>query len=354
MQTIWQEVGAFILIVGTAVLLSLASRFLLTRGVRRLVQRTETHLDDAIINAVRVPLRWLILVIGLEIGLNQLSLISELWQSRLRAIFFVIYALLAFIFLFRLIGGLVRWYGAEVAHKTETDLDDQFLDLFKRIALLVLTVVAIVMVLGRFGIEVSALVTTLGIGSLAVALAAQETLRDTFAGFTILLDRPFKVGDRVELLDISTWGDVQAIGLRSTRIRTRDNRMVTVPNSVIGKGLVVNYSDPDTVYRVETHVGVAYGADIEQARQVMIEAIYAEPWVMRDKRIEALFLEFGDSALIFRVRCWIEHYVETRRIMDKMNTALYKALNEAGIAIPFPQRDLHLVSGEWPSRNGAN
>jgi small-conductance mechanosensitive channel len=120
--------------------------------------------------------------------------------------------------------------------------------------------------------------------------------------------------------------------------------MVSVPNSVIGKGLVVNYSDPDTVYRVETHVGVAYGTDIEQARSVMIEAIRAEDWVMKDERIEALFLEFGDSALIFRVRCWIKDYVETRRIMDKMNTALYQALNEAGIAIPFPQRDVHLIS----------
>jgi small-conductance mechanosensitive channel len=120
--------------------------------------------------------------------------------------------------------------------------------------------------------------------------------------------------------------------------------MVSVPNSVIGKGLVVNYSDPSTVYRVETHVGVAYGTDIEEARAIMVGAIRAEDWVMPDERIEALFLEFGDSALIFRVRCWIEHYVETRRIIDKMNTALYRALNDAGIEIPFPQRDVRLVS----------
>lgn len=91
---------------------------------------------------------------------------------------------------------------------------------------------------------------------------------------------------------------------------------------------------------------MAYGTDIEHARQVLIEAIRAEPWVMVERRIEALFLEFGDSALVFRVRCWIEHYVETRRIIDKMNTALYKALHEAGIEIPFPQRDLHLVSSQ--------
>ena len=132
------------------------------------------------------------------------------------------------------------------------------------------------------------------------------------------------------------------IGLRSTRILTRDNRTVTVPNSVIGKGLIVNYSAPSTRYRVQTNVGVAYGTDIEQARSVMIEAIRTQDWVMKDQRIEALFLEFGDSSLNFRVRCWIEHYVETRGIIDKMNSALYHALTENNIEIPFPQRVVHI------------
>jgi small-conductance mechanosensitive channel len=141
---------------------------------------------------------------------------------------------------------------------------------------------------------------------------------------------------------------VKEIGLRSTRIRTRDNRMVSVPNKVIGNGLVVNYSDPNTVYRVQTSVGVAYGTDIEEARRVMIDAIRAQAWVMEERRVEALFLGFGASSLDFTVRCWIEHYVETRRIIDKMNTVLYHALNEAGIEIPFPQRDLHLVSSQAP------
>jgi small-conductance mechanosensitive channel len=165
-----------------------------------------------------------------------------------------------------------------------------------------------------------------------------------FAGLSIMVDQPFAVGDRVEILDINTWGDVQEIGLRSTRILTRDNRTVTVPNSIIGQGLVVNYSIPENRYRVQTHVGVAYGVDVEEARQVMIEAIRRQDWVMKDERIEALFLEFGDSALIFRIRCWINHYLETRRVLDNMNTALYNALNDAGIGIPFPQRGLHMVS----------
>ena len=339
-----REIGLAVLILALAWLLSRLSKWIIKFISTKVIGRTRTHLDDVIVDAADFPLRTAIIIGGVELALAQVSLIPISWDGSISDLLFVVYFLIIYIFLYRLIGGLIVWYGREVAGKTETELDDRYLDLFRRVVLLILSVVVIVTLLGRYGIEVSALVTTLGIGSLAVALAAQETLGDMITGFTIMVDQPFKVGDRVELLDINTWGDVVDIGLRSTRIRTRDNRMVSVPNSVIGKGLVVNYSDPNTVYRVETHVGVAYGADVEQARSIMIEAIRAEEWVMQDERIEALFLEFGDSALIFRVRCWIEHFVETRRIIDKMNTALYRALNEANIEIPFPQRDVHLIS----------
>ena len=105
---------------------------------------------------------------------------------------------------------------------------------------------------------------------------------------------------------------------------------------------------------MQTAVGVAYGTELAFARQVMVDAVRAEPWVMKDRPVEALFLEFGDSALVFRVRCWIEHYVETRRIIDKLNTALYDALNREGIAIPFPQHDVHIVSGVLPERDGVD
>jgi small-conductance mechanosensitive channel len=213
---------------------------------------------------------------------------------------------------------------------------------FRRIVLIILSIVILITLLGRFEVNVSALVTTLGIGSLAIALAAQAALEDTISGFLIMIDRPFRIGDRIEILDLDTWGDVIDIGLRSSRIRTRDNRTVIVPNSVIGKSLVVNHSYPEPVYRIQVHVGVAYGTDLELARQTMIEAVRGVEGVMPepDRPIEALFLEFGDSALIFRVRWWIESYVDTRRMFDKVNTAMYNALNQAGIEVPFPQRDV--------------
>jgi small-conductance mechanosensitive channel len=317
-----------------ALILSWLIGFILNQLSKRYFSKTETRFDDVLVGAVKTPVRVVIVVIGFELAFRQIDIISNRkWQNSIDDFFFVLYLLIVYVAMLRIISSLAKWYAKDVVSKTETDLDDKFLSFFKAIANTVLTVIVIIIFLGRFGIEPSALVTTLGIGTLAVALAAQETLSDFIAGFIIMIDQPFAVGDRVEIMDIDTWGDVTEIGLRSTRVLTRDNRLVAIPNSVIGKGLVVNYSDPSTIYRVQTHIGVGYGTDLEMARKVLIDAITAEDWVMHDRPIEALMLEFGGNALVFRVRCWIEHYVEKRRAIDKMNSALYKAVNIAGIDI---------------------
>lgn len=324
---------ALAIIIGSIVLSWLVG-FVFNQLQKRYFSRTDTSLDDVTVGAVKFPLQLTIVIAGLEFGLRQMDIITSIkMQESISDFFFVLYLLIVYIAALRLISAVAHWYAEEVVSQTETELDDKFLSFFKALANAILTIIIIIMFLGRFGIEPSALVTTLGIGTLAVALAAQETLSDIISGFIIMLDQPFNVGDRVEILDINTWGDVTEIGLRSTRVLTRDNRMVAIPNSVIGKGLVVNYSDPSTVYRVQTHIGVSYDTDLEMAREVMIEAIRAQEWVMKDHPIEALMLEFGGNSLVFRVRCWIEHYVEKRRAIDRMNTALYYAVGEAGITI---------------------
>jgi MscS family membrane protein len=336
------ELGQATLILIAAAVVSWLLLLGINTVMTRFTRRTSSQLDDAILRALRLPLVLFILLIALRAALARLTFLPNRWNGYVSQGFFVLSLLIIYLLAYRLTRNLIKWYASDIATRTETPLDNQVLPFFRRMLLILLTIVALVVLLGHFEIEVSAFIATLGIGSLAIALAAQTTLSDTISGFVIMVDRPFRIGDRIELLDLDTWGDVVDIGLRSTRILTRDNRMVVVPNAVIGKSLIVNHSYPDTHYRVQTEVGVAYGTDIEKARQVMIEAIRTQDWVMKDERIEALFLEFGDSALIFRVRCWIQHYVETRRIMDKLNTCLYDALNQAGIEIPFPQRVLSI------------
>ena len=320
-------------------------RLILDRGIGRLTRRTKTTIDDglvSILEATRTPLYLLTVVIAFDIAIQRLNFFPESWSDSLGDIFYILYFLVGLIFAWRFVVNFFDWYGRDIAVKTETDLDEQLFPFFRRIALIILGAVAIITLLGHFDVDISAMVATLGIGSLAIALAAQDGLSDTISGFLIMIDRPYRIGDRIQIMDLNTWGDVLDIGLRSSRIRTRDNRMVVVPNSKIGKSLVVNYSYPNDEYRLQVHVGVAYGTDLELARETMIEAVRGVEGVLSERKVEALFLEFGDSALIFRVRWWLDSYVDTRRMFDKVNTAIYNALNEAGVEMPFPQMDVHI------------
>jgi small-conductance mechanosensitive channel len=316
-------------------------RWILQRVIGGVTSRTKTGFDNAIISALHPTLYLLLIVLAARFGLERLEFLPADWEVWVEDVFFVLYLLVATLAAWRLIGELSSWYRDEISDRTETELDNQLIPFFRRLLQIILVTISLIIMLSHFEADITALVTTLGVGSLAIALAAQETLADTIAGFVIMIDRPYRIGDRIEIQDLETWGDVVDVGLRSTRIRTRDNRMVIIPNSVIGKSLIVNHSYPDTTYRIEIHVGVSYGTDLEHARQTIISAVRDVEGVLDDHPVEALFLEFADSALIFRVRWWLDSYEDTRRMFDRVNTAMYNALLKEGIEIPFPQQDLH-------------
>ncbi|MBC8505129.1 MAG: mechanosensitive ion channel family protein [Anaerolineales bacterium] len=338
----WMNIGiSLVIVIATAFLGRWIIKWVLDRGVARLVRKTNTSLDDALVDTVRVPLYMLAVVLAIDISLDRLNFIPGVWTSRFDDFSYILYFVIGLVFAWRFVQNFFDWYSREIAVKTETDLDEQLFPFFRRVALIILGSIAFITLLGHFDVDISAMVATLGIGSLAIALAAQSALADTISGFLIMIDRPFRIGDRIQIMDLDTWGDVLDIGLRSSRIRTRDNRMVIVPNSLIGKSLVVNYSYPNDEYRLQVHVGIAYGTDLELARETIIEAVKQVEGVLPDRKVEALFLEFGDSALIFRVRWWLDSFVDTRRMFDLVNTAVYNALNTAGIEMPYPQMDVH-------------
>ncbi len=352
-QIQWTNIGISVLIfLFTAFLGRWAIKFIFSRVIHRFTRQTKTTFDDALLDAVAPPLYWLALVYAFQFSLNRLDFIFEKLNFDLNSFYFILFWLIGFAVLWRVITYLAKWYEKQLALTSEVELGEQLMPFLRRVLLIILTIIVAIIFLDYFNIEVGGVVATLGIGSLAIALAAQATLADTISGFVIMIDRPFRIGDRIEMQELNTWGDVVDIGLRSTRIRTRDNRMVIIPNSIIGKSLIVNHSYPDTEYRIQIHVGVAYGTDVEQARQVIVNAVSQVEGVLPDHPVEALFLEFGDSALTFRIRWWLESYVDTRRMFDKVNTAIYKSLNEAGIDIPFPQRVItYKMAGEENSKN---
>jgi small-conductance mechanosensitive channel len=338
----WLDLGLAVgAVVVAFILIRLLANVLLRRFMGALVDRTKTDLDDTLLDVTQLPLQLIVMAIVLDLAIGRLDFLPDSWSGAIEDGFFVAYVIIIFLFLWRLISALAAWYGQEAAELTETELDEQLLPFFRRIALLGLLVIMLIILLGHFGVEVSGLVATLGVGSLVIGLAGQAALTDTISGFLIMVDRPFRIGDRIEILELDTWGDVVDIGLRSARVRTQDNRLVVIPNSILGKSLIVNHSFPDSHYRIQMHVGIGYDSDVELARQTMIEAATGVEGVWDGRKVEALFMEMGDSALIFRIRVWIQSYEDARRIIDRVNTAVFKALTDRGIEIPYPQRTLH-------------
>jgi small-conductance mechanosensitive channel len=320
----------------------LLGTWLIRRLLPRLAQRTPTQFDNQVLEGVGPDLRWLVVLFLLGFATQRLQFVSVAVKSMLADTYFVLGLAILLHIMWRLVDLADEWYREHFAQQGRLAQLDPVLTLLVRLGRVLVGVLGLTILLSHFGIDVTAFAAALGIGGLAISLAARDTIADAIAGFIILVDRPFRIGDRIEIEELGTWGDVIDIGLRTTRIRTRDNRMVIVPNSIIGSNQVINYTYPDPQYRIQTHVGVAYGTNIEAARQVMIQAVRHVAGVLQDKPVDALYIEMGNSAMIFRVRWWIESYIDTRRMFDRVHTALQEALDEAGIESPYPIQEVRL------------
>ncbi len=315
---------------------------LIRRWLPALVRRTPSTLDDELLKAAGPNLRWLVVVLVLHFSTKRLTFLGAGVKMFLGDVYFILGLAICFHITWRLVDLAAEWYRERLAEEERLDNLDPVLVLLVRMARLVVIVIGLAILLSHFGVSVIGFAAVLGVGGLAISLAAQDTIADGISGFIILVDRPFRMGDRIEIQEVGTWGDVVEIGLRTTRIRTRDNRMVIVPNSIISKNQVINYTFPDPRYRTQTHVGIAYGTDIETARRLIVDTVRQLEGVLPDKPVDALYHEMGDSAMIFRVRWWIESYADTRRMFDRVHTALQHALDEAGIECPFPTQTLNL------------
>jgi small-conductance mechanosensitive channel len=201
-----------------------------------------------------------------------------------------------------------------------------------RLAILVL---AVSLALTHFGVNITGLAVFLGILGLALSLAGRDILADIISGAMILIDRPYRIGDRIDLPSIDSWGDVVDIGTRSTRILTLDNRMVVVPNSQVSKDQIVNYSYPDPSYYDSTDVVVAYDNDPEQVGQLLVDTVRSVEGVQKERDIDALLMEFTENQMVFKVGWWIATYDDLYPVHDQVSRGVIRALKEASIILPY-------------------
>jgi small-conductance mechanosensitive channel len=183
-----------------------------------------------------------------------------------------------------------------------------------------------------------------GIAGIAVALAAQDFISNFFGGAIITVDKPFKVGDRIRVDDV--YGDVISVGTRSTRIKTLDNQIVTIPNNKLTTNIITNYSEPDPRLRMTIPISVAYGTDPLRVKKILLEiaydAIRNSEYFVDDPAPEALFVEFAESSLNFILRIWTKAVISTEKVKDTINCRIAERFVKEGIEVPFPQMDVHM------------
>jgi len=314
----------------------LIGTWLIRRALPRAVARTPTELDDRLLEAAGPEFRWLVVLLALHLATIRLTFVGVVLKTALIDVYFS----LSLFFFLRIIWHLVELADQVISQKaSQAGREDELAPLIKLLILLGRTItilMGIIILLSHFGVDVAIFAIIIGLSGLAISLAARDIIADFIAGLIILVSRPFRIGERIEIKQVGTWGDVTDIGLRTTSIRTLDNRMVIVPNSIISANEIINYTFPDPRYRIQIHVGIGYGTPITTVRSLITETVYQVDGVLDDKPVDALYHEMGDSAMIFRVRWWIDSYEDTRRVIDRVHAALQEALDAAEIDLPFP------------------
>jgi len=338
----WLRATAVVLI-GFIVAL-LIDRFII-RLLRRLSRKTKSQLDDKLIAFLSAPLFQSVMLLAIATASTMLKLRAPLQDSLTAAL--QSYAILIWsFFLIRFSRSVLRRMARNPSRFAL--LRNQTLPLFENIALVLVLGLAIYLVFSAWHIDMTAWLASAGIIGIAVGFAAKDTLSNLFSGVFILADAPYKIGDYI-VLDSGERGEVTHIGIRSTRLLTRDDVEVTIPNAIMGNTKILNESGgPHTKYRIRVKVGVAYGSDIDQVREVLMDIAKNDPGVCKDPEPRLRFRAFGGSSLDFELLCWVEEPMLRGRILDSLNCTIYKRFMTEGIEIPYSKHDLFIK--EWPSQ----
>ena len=339
LYTFWlKEILVGLLVFAAFWLLAKVVRWLLLTVGPRSTSFTASDLDDRILARVTPPVCQLVVFAGLYYAVRSLPLSPKAEVLVSGAIFIVNIIILTNI-AWRALDELLKWYAGRLAERDSGGLDRQLLPLVEKLATIFLIVTALIITLKHFNYDILSLVTALGIGSLAIGMAAKDTLAHVISGFTIMLDRPFRIADRIQLKDGSV-GDVVSIGLRSTKIRTLDNTLLIIPNSDLCNSTVINLAFPDVRAKGKIVIGIDYASDVEAVKALMVATALEVPEVLREPLPEAYFTTFGDHSLNLVLFIWVEEYAKLFATVDKVNSRLLARFREHNVVIPFPTRTI--------------
>jgi small conductance mechanosensitive channel len=276
-----------------------------------------------------------------RVGLNEQSLIDLLWSfvpNIISAFIMVVFVIAFYLATSRIFEAALR----------KTAMQESLIQITVRSLYRgVVIIVGLILVLGQLGINVTAAVAGIGVLGIAVGFAAQQTIANIFSGFGIFVDRLYAAGDWVKISD--HYGEVVSISLRTTKIRTLDNTFISVPNSLVTSSPITNFSEEGTL-RITAHVHIPYHESVDEAREVLLEAVGGIKGVLKKPSPEVVVNKLGDHGVELLVRMWLDKPGFEQRYFFTLTETCKAALDAAGISIPYPHTNIQIVKEKKPKK----
>lgn len=321
-----------------ALLLAKLLYWVIGKFVKKATAKTKTSLDDILVDQLEEPIVYGIVIIGFYWAFQRLHF-TDAVDNFFSHVFVVVFTLNVTWLFVRVLDSLMEEYLVPVVEKSDSDLDDQLLPILRKTIKATIWILGIIVGLNNAGFDVAALIAGLGIGGLALALAAQDTVKNIFGGVMVFVDKPFRIKDRIKVNGFD--GVVEEIGVRSTRLRTLEGRLVTIPNGQFSDNAVENVTlEPSR--KVVNTLGLTYETspdNMEKAITILNNIVNENPKVENDPLIS--FNTWGDFSMGILFIYYIKQPEDILSAQTEINMAILRQFNEAGLEFAYPTQMIY-------------
>lgn len=332
-------IWTFFITLAIWVLIGFIVYFIVDPFVERFTLKTKNKYDNIIYDITRVPILITILLYGLVSSVDILS-ISNNDHLLMHKIFIIILAAIYTLVAYRIFDRVFISFLRAWSNRVGSNFGSAIVPILHFLGMILIPVAGVTFLLNALGINVALLVAGVGVGASIVALAAKDVFSSFFAGLQVMLDRPFKIDDRV-MLDSGEICEVKKIGIRSTQLYDLINHdIIIIPNTTIAANKITNYSEPDNHRALHTSIGVAYGSDVEKVESILLDIANKHPDIVHNNKAQApyvRFSNFGSSSLDFAIWYYVDDIKKMWRVNSEIKAQINNRFNEEGIEIPFPQ-----------------
>ncbi len=321
-----------------AIILSELLMLFFKKVVERIAKKTRTKEDNKIVMRIESPIIILVLLVGVELALRRMIDSVNFFGNLVNtAIVFVVTYIFA-----RVIGVVLEYWRQNKTHDKARDsrFHEEVVPLMKSLSNILLALIATMVTLQLWGVQVGALLASVGVIGVILGFAFQDTMKNIFGGIALISDDSLRQHDVIKL-ETGEVGEIVEMSLRAVKIKTYDNDYVLVPNGILANSLFINYAQPTHTIRILVPISVAYGSDVAKVREVLLSVLRNRTDILKYPKREVRFMKMGDYALEFDFLFYINDYRNKFIMMDQITTLAYNALQDADIEIPFPTRTVY-------------